>query len=119
MGYQRGSLQRHEEMKAFVLAHPEIVGVHKHQVISIETEYPLKKKKRAVAQPDVLIIYKDASAVRKKFVEIKSGSCRRSVMELEKQLRKIHNYLKWNRLKGEVVGIYGHNSMELLSLPKF
>ena len=106
MGYQRGSLQRHEELKEFVLAHPELVGVEKHQVISVETEYPLLKKKRAIAQPDIVIVYKDASEIKRKFVEIKSGSCRRSKLELEKQIRKIHSYLKWKKLEGDVIGIY-------------
>lgn len=119
MGYQRGSLQRHEELKQFVLAHPELVGVEKKQVISAETEYPLLKKKRAIAQPDIVIVYKDASEVKRKFIEIKSGSCRRSKFELEKQIRKIHSYLKWNRIQGEVVGLYGHDALTLMTLKTF
>ena len=106
MKYQRGSLHRHEELKAFVLAHPELVGIQREDIISVETECPLTKKKRAIAQPDLVIMYQTRQGVRKRFVEIKSGSCRRSMEGLEVQLKRITNYLRWNRINGDVVGVY-------------
>lgn len=106
MYYERGSLQRHEELKTFILRHPELVGIDKEEVIAIETEYPLTKKKHAIAQPDLMIVYKCEKGVCKKYIEIKSGSCRRSLQGLTMQLRKINNYLKTRRMEGDVVGVY-------------
>ena len=117
MDYTRGSLARHEELKARILAHPELVGVDKKDIISMQTEYPLTKKKHAVARPDVVIFYNCEKGVCKKFVEIKSGSCRRAVDDLHMQLRKISKYLKYKHMDGEVVGVYpGKTTLELLVL---
>jgi len=115
--YTRGSLARHEELKARILAHPELVGVNKKDIISVQTEYALTKKKHAVARPDVVIFYKCEKGICKKFVEIKSGSCRRAVEDLSMQLRKINKYLKYRHIDGEVIGVYpGKSALELLVL---
>ena len=106
MAYLRGSLHRHEELKALVCANPELVGIRKEDVISVETEFPLTKKKRAVAQPDIVILYQGEKGVRRRFVEVKSGNCRRSRLSLEQQLKRINNYVRWKRISGEVVGVY-------------
>ncbi len=106
MNYERGSLQRHEELKTLILRQPELIGIEKKEIIAIETEYPLTKKKHAIAQPDIVIFYKCKKGVCKKYIEIKSGSCRRSLQGLTIQLRKINNYLKTRRMEGEVVGVY-------------
>ena len=117
VSYQRGSLQRHEELKARILAHPELVGVDKKDIIAVETEYPLTKKKHAVARPDIVIFYHCEKGVCKKFVEVKSGSCRRAVDDLYMQLKKISKYLKYRHMDGEVVGVYpGKTTLELLVL---
>ena len=107
MLYTRGSLHKHEELKAHILAHPELVGVNKEDIISIETEYPLTKRKRTItARPDIVIFYHGKRGVCKKFIEVKSGNCRRSRDNLRMQLRKISKYLKHKRMQGEVVGVY-------------
>ena len=106
MAYVRGSLHRHEELKALVCANPELIGIKKEDVISVETELPLTKKKRAVAQPDIVIMYYGEKGVRRCFVEVKSGNCRRSRAGLEQQLKKITNYVRWKRIEGEVIGVY-------------
>ena len=117
VNYQRGSLQRHEELKARILAHPELVGIDKKDIIAVETEYALTKKKHAVARPDIVIFYKCEKGVCKKFVEIKSGSCRRAVDDLHMQLRKISKYLKYKHMEGEIVGVYPvENALEFLVL---
>ncbi len=115
--YQRGSLQRHEELKARILAHPELVGINKKDIISVETEYALTKKKHAVARPDIVILYNCDKGVCRKFVEVKSGSCRRAVNNLYMQLRKISKYLKYKHMEGEIVGVYPvENTLEFLVL---
>lgn len=106
MHYERGSLQRHEELKTLILSQPELVGVSKQEIISMEAEHPLTKKKHAIAQPDLMIVYRCGKGVCKKYIEVKSGSCRRSLQGLTMQLRKINNYLKTRRMDGEVVGVY-------------
>ena len=117
VNYVRGSLQRHEELKSRILAHPELVGIDKKDIIAVETEYPLTKKKHAVARPDIVIFYKCEKGICKKFVEVKSGSCRRAVDDLYMQLRKITKYLKYRHMDGEVVGVYPvENTLELLVL---
>jgi len=117
VNYIRGSLQRHEELKSRILAHPELVGIDKKDIIAVETEYPLTKKKHAVARPDIVIFYRCEKGVCKKFVEVKSGSCRRAVDDLYMQLRKITKYLKYRHMDGEVVGVYPvENTLELLVL---
>ncbi|TAL54024.1 MAG: hypothetical protein EPN86_04175 [Nanoarchaeota archaeon] len=117
MSYQRGSLQRHEELKSRILAHPELVGIDKKDIVAMETEYPLTKKKHAIARPDIVIFYNGEKGVCKKFVEIKSGSCRRAVDDLHMQLRKITKYLKYKHMEGEVVGVYPvEGALELLVL---
>lgn len=117
MNYQRGSLQRHEELKSRILAHPELVGIDKKDIVAIETEYPLTKKKHAIARPDIVIFYHCEKGVCRKFVEIKSGSCRRAVDDLHMQLRKITKYLKYKHMEGEVVGVYPvEGALELLVL---
>jgi hypothetical protein len=115
--YQRGSLAQHEALKAQILAHPELVGIDKKNIIAVETEYALTKKKHAVARPDIVIFYKCEKGVCKKFIEVKSGSCRRAVDDLQMQLRKISKYLKYKHMDGEVVGVYPvENALELLVL---
>ena len=117
MYYKRGSLQRHEELKTLILRHPELVGVDKEEIITIETEHPLTKKNHAIAQPDIMIVYRCKKGVCKKYVEIKSGSCRRSLFGLNMQLRKISNYLKTRRMEGDVVGVYPlRNKLQLMFL---
>ena len=106
MHYERGSLQRHEELKTLILENPELVGIDKEEVIAIETEYPLTKKKHAIAQPDIFIVYRCEKGVCKRYIEIKSGSCRRSLFGLNMQLRKIQKYLRSKKLDGDVVGVY-------------
>jgi len=110
-------LQRHEELKSRILSHPELVGVDKKDIVAVETEYPLTKKKHAVARPDIVIFYKCEKGVCKKFIEIKSGSCRRAVDDLHMQLRKITKYLKYKHMDGEVMGVYpGEGTLEFLVL---
>ncbi len=117
MGYTRGSLHKHEQLKQHILHHPELVGVRKKDILTITTEYPLKRKKRPVAQPDIVIIYRSGKRIHKKFVEIKSGNCRRALEDLVLQLRKITKYLKHKRMDGEVVGVYPHeNTLAMLVL---
>ena len=117
MGYNRGSLRKHEALKQRILTHPELVGINRKDVLSIETEYPLKRKKRPIAQPDIVIFYRKKNKVRKRYIEIKSGSCRRALEDLEQQLRKISKYLKYKRMDGEVMGVYPReNSIALLVL---
>ncbi len=117
MDYQRGSLRRHEELKTKILSHPELVGVDKKDVISVETEYPLTKRKHAVARPDIVISYHCSKGVCRKFIEVKSGSCKRALDDLVMQMRKISKYLKHKRMDGEVVGVYPtKNSLQLLIL---
>jgi hypothetical protein len=115
--YKRGSLAEHEALKARILAHPELVGIDKKDIIAAETEYALTKKKHAVARPDIVIFYKCERGICKKFVEVKSGSCKRAVDDLHMQLRKITKYLKYRRIDGEVIGVYpGKTTLELLVL---
>jgi len=117
MAYQRGSLHEHEKLKARILAHPKLVGINKKDIISIETEYPLTKKKRAIAKPDIVIFYRNENKICKRFVEIKSGNCRRALEDLDYQLRKITRYLKYKNMEGEVIGVYPmENALELLVL---
>jgi hypothetical protein len=115
--YQHGSLQRHEELVSRILAHPELVGINKNDIVAVETEYPLTKKKHAIARPDIVISYRCEKGVCRKFIEVKSGSCRRAMGDLHMQLRKITKYLKYRHIDGEVVGVYpGETSLELLVL---
>lgn len=117
MQYRRGSLAEHEALKARILAHPELVGIDKKDIVSVETEYALTKKKHAVARPDIVIFYKCEKGVCQKFVEVKSGSCRRAVDDLHMQLRKISKYLKYKHMDGEIVGVYPvENTLEFLVL---
>ncbi len=104
--YQRGSLAKHEDIKARILSHPEVVGVNKSDVIKVETEFALTKKKHAIARPDIVISYRCSKGVCRKYVEIKSGSCRRAKENLRWQLWKIHNYLRFRKMQGDVVGVY-------------
>jgi len=117
VSYQRGSLQRHEELKARILAHPELVGINRKDIISVETEYALTKKKHAVARPDIVILYNCDKGVCRKFVEVKSGSCKKAVNDLHMQLKKISKYLKYKHMDGEIVGVYPvENTLEFLVL---
>lgn len=117
MQYRRGSLAEHEALKARILAHPELVGINKKDIITIETEYALTKKKHAVARPDIVISYNCEKGVCRKFVEVKSGSCKRAVDDLYMQLKKISKYLKYKHQDGEIVGVYPvENALEFLVL---
>jgi hypothetical protein len=106
MDYERGSFRKHEELKTRILTHPELIGVRKKNIISVETEYPLTKRKRAIAKPDIVISYRDHLGVHRMFIEVKSGSCRRALEDLQMQMRKISKYLKNKKMHGEVVGVY-------------
>ncbi|MBI4148348.1 hypothetical protein HY490_03600 [Candidatus Woesearchaeota archaeon] len=106
MRYQRGSLQRHEQLKYWILAHPEIVGIDKNTIISACTEYPLRKRHRAIAQPDVVISHLVNDRVKTTFVEVKSGNGKRSRIDLTNQLRKIANYLRGRHINTAVIGVY-------------
>lgn len=118
MDYERGSFHRHEEIKAHILAHPEVVGIDKKDIISIETECPLTRRRNSViAKPDIVILYQADRTVKKRYIEIKSGSCRRAIANLYGQLRKIDNYLRRQKLEGEVLGVYPlHNTLEFIVL---
>ena len=106
MEQARGFLHRHEELKRRILAHPELVGVERKDIIYIQTEYALKIKKQVIARPDVVIFYKCAQGICKKFIEVKSGSCHYARQDLHVQLRKIERYLRYKHIDGEVLGVY-------------
>lgn len=116
--YQRGSFHRHEELKTHLATHPELLGIQKDDIISVETEFELHRRRRAVvAKPDLVISYKTDNGIKKTYVEIKSGSCRRAKANLYGQLRKISNYLRRHKLEGEVLGVYPfHNTLEFIVL---
>jgi len=106
MRYQRGSLQRHEQLKYWILAHPESVGISMDAIVSVQTEYPLTKKNRAIAQPDIVITHAAGDGIKTTFIEVKSGHNKHSLHDLSLQVRKIANYLKWKQLSGNVIGVY-------------
>jgi hypothetical protein len=106
MDYLRGSLHKHERLKTRILENPELVGIKKELIISVKTEYPLLKRKRSVAKPDIVIEYHCEKGVCRKFIEVKSGSCRRALESLHAQLIKVSKYLKTKKIDGEVVGVY-------------
>lgn len=117
MSYQRGSFRLHEELKHRILEDPTIVGIQKENVLSIETEYPLHKRRRTLtARPDLAIIHVNNNKMWTTFVEIKSGSCRRARVSLQHQLRKIENYVRRQKIHANVVGVYpAGNALVLLS----
>ena len=115
MDYVQGSLHRHEALKQQILSHPELVGIEKQEILSIQTEYPLIKRKHVIARPDIVIFYKSARGVCKMFVEVKSGNCRYALEDLHMQLQKIVRYLRYKHLDGDVVGVYpSESSLKLL-----
>ena len=115
MNYRRGSLRGHEELKARILANPELVGINKKDIISVETEYPLTRRKHAIARPDILIFYNSERGICKRFIEVKSGNCKRAIDDLQMQMRKISKYLKNKRTEGEIMGVYpAENTLEIL-----
>jgi len=110
MDYQRGSLRRHEEIKQLILREPSLIGID-GKVIHAETEYALVRRKRSIAQPDIMIEYIAGSTVHRAYVEVKSGSCRLSVQNLHFQIRKVRRFLDEKRLKGDVMGVYCNGNM--------
>ena len=106
MDYQRGSFKRHEAIKQQILRDPSLIGIQSENVIHAETEYALIKRKRPIARPDIMIEYLTGSTVRRAYIEVKSGSCRRSLQNLQAQLRKVRRFLDNKRMIGEVVGVY-------------
>ncbi len=107
MMYERGSLHRHEELKEHILSHPEIVGIEQKDIIEVQTETPLQKRRRTIfAKPDITIIYNGDQGIRKRFVEIKSGSCKRAKDNLMHQLRKIEKFIRHQKMHAEVIGVY-------------
>lgn len=103
MQYERGSLRKHEELKQRILKHPELIGINKKQILRIQTEYPLQRKKHTVARPDIVIEYEENGILKRTFIEVKSGSCRRAREDLDQQLRK---YLQYKKMFGDVRGIF-------------
>lgn len=107
MMYERGSLHRHEELKELILSDPTLVGIERKDIIEVQTEVPLQRRKHTIlAKPDIAITYKGDSGVRKRFIEIKSGSCKRAKDNLLTQLRKIEKYIKNQKLSAEAIGVY-------------
>ncbi|MBI4146840.1 hypothetical protein HY489_05900 [Candidatus Woesearchaeota archaeon] len=107
MAYQRGSLQRHEQLKHQILSNPEIVGIAKKDIISVETEYPLTKRRRTVfARPDIHITYRCKQGICRKFIEIKSGNGSYARADLTLQLKKIDRHIKRYNLDAAVIGVY-------------
>ena len=104
--YQRGSLKKHEAIKRRILSNLSVIGVDKQRVVHIQTELPIVRKKRPIAQPDIVIDYAENDMIKKLFVEIKSGSCRRAVQNLHHQLRKLEKFMERQHIEGEVLGIY-------------
>lgn len=116
--YQRGSYWKHEALKELILEDPAIVGIHKKNVISVETEYPLRKRKRSVtARPDIAIKHVQDNSVYMTFIEVKSGSCRRAKINLQQQLRKINNYVRRQKLRANVIGVYPSGKALTIVLP--
>ncbi|MFQ5953294.1 MAG: hypothetical protein ACE5JK_07865 [Candidatus Omnitrophota bacterium] len=114
--YHRGSLEKHEAIKELILQRPEIVGVDKDDVVNIETELPLIRRKRPVAQPDIVIEYSSGKNIRRKFIEVKSSNCKRAITGLQMQMKKVSKYLKYKKIKGDVVGVYCQGSLLNISL---
>ncbi|RJQ21803.1 hypothetical protein C4580_01405 [Candidatus Woesearchaeota archaeon] len=106
MAYLRGSWQRHEELKAELLANPELLGIAKKDVIEIQEEYPLSRRKRTVfARPDLSITYRCERGICRTFVEIKSGNCKRARQNLAWQLAKINKFIRHHNLHASAVGV--------------
>ena len=118
MELQRGSLQRHEELKQHVLLNPELLGIAKDDVIEVQTEIPLHKRKHSIiARPDLFITYRCDGGICRTFVEIKSGNCRRAKSNLLVQLRKIHKFITHHKIPATVVGVYpGETALEVMVL---
>ncbi len=92
-----------------------LIGIDKSRIVHVETEYPLIKRKRPIAQPDIVFDYRVGNQVRRLFIEVKSGSCRRAVQDLEYQLRRVEQFLHRRNLEGDVLGVYG-NSLQVLTV---
>ena len=110
MVYERGSLKKHEAIKQHILSNLSVIGVDKKSVVHVETELPIVRKKRPIAQPDIVIHYAENDTVKKLFVEIKSGSCKRAVQNLQYQLRKLERFMERQHIDGEVLGVYCHGT---------
>ena len=104
--YQRGSLKKHEAIKQDILRNPSLVGIDKAAIVRVETEFPLIPRKRPIAQPDIVIDYEIGGVQQRLFIEVKSGSCRRALMSLVFQLRKVKRFLARRNIDGEVMGVY-------------
>src|SRR3989344_6501052 len=105
MDYQRGSFRKHEQIKQQILRDPSLIGIE-GRVIYAETEHALIKRKRPIARPDLMFEYRRGSRVRRVYVEVKSGSCRRSLRNLEAQLKKVRRFLDNKHMHGDVLGVY-------------
>lgn len=108
-------MRKHEEIKQRILRNPMLIGLDKSRIIHVETEYPLIKRKRPIAQPDIMFEYRIGNRVRRMFIEVKSGSCRRAVQDLEFQLRKVERFLHRKNIEGDVLGVYG-NALNVLTV---
>ncbi len=116
MRYQRGSLTKHERLKQLILAHPELLGIEAARIVRTETEFPLLKKKRPIAQPDIMIQYAAGRELRRLFVEVKSGSCWYARSKLEAQVRKVSRFLRSKKITGEVLGVYCEGDVNRLCI---
>ena len=114
--YKRGSLRKHEAIKKLILRRLDIVGVEKDNVVNIQTEYPLIRRKRPVAQPDIVIEYSLKGELRRMFIEVKSGSCKRARNNLSAQIKKVSRYLHNKKIEGEVLGVYCNGDILDISL---
>jgi len=106
MRYHRGSLKKHEAIKQQILRDPSLIGMDKSCIVDIKTEYALIKKKRPIAQPDLMIKYKDENSIKQIFVEVKSGSCKRAIQNLVSQMQKVERFLQKENINGNVIGVY-------------
>ena len=104
--YQRGRLKKHEAIKQRMLSNLSLIGIDTKRVIHIDTELAIVRKKRPIAQPDIVVEYTENNTIRRLFVEIKSGSCRRAVQNLNHQLRKLERFMDKQQINGEAIGIY-------------
>jgi hypothetical protein len=104
--YERGSWKKHEMIKQRILSNPSVVGIDKSKVLRVTTEFPLRRRKRPIAQPDIVIEYTVGDSVERVFIEIKSGSCKRSLQHLRAQMRKVRQFLRTKNMRGNVMGVY-------------
>ena len=109
-------MQKHEAIKELILSRPELVGIKKENVLEVYTEYPLLRRKRPVAQPDVVIVHNSDGCVRKRFVEVKSSDNRQAIIDLHSQMKKVSKYLRYKKIRGDVVGVYCKGSISNIAL---